>query len=52
MYDPRAFKLDHLESLKPIFLKYIYTLLTNQMQIPFLHAFGPCPTEQGAAAIL
>ena len=39
VYDPGAFKLDHLESTKAIFARWISTFLTGHMQqFPFLHA--------------
>ena len=36
VYDPGAFKLDHLESTEPIFAQQISTFLTGHMQnLPF-----------------
>ena len=36
VYDPGAFKLDHLQSTEPIFAQYISPLLTRRMQnFPF-----------------
>ena len=41
VYDPGAFKLDHLQSMKPIFAKWISTLLTSHMQhFPFPACWG------------
>ena len=46
VYDPGAFKLDHLQSTKPIFAKWISTLLTGHMQhFPF-PAYSEMDTPQ------
>ena len=35
-YDPGAFRLDHLQSMKPILVKHFFTFSAIQMQhIPF-----------------